>query len=120
MSEEVKQHLSAPFVFGRKKWLEQMLLHFLTHPNNVVGDADANVVAWLQFFGAHLALLGWVDCERSRFQREAAAVSHRIACIYHQVQDDVRELAGIHFGVQAFFVAVEMALHRNIFAQETQ
>ena len=95
----------AAFVFGREKWLEQMLFYFITHPDAVVGDADANVVARLKFFGVDLLLLGCVDCERSRFQREAATVSHRIARIYHQVQDDLRKLAGIHFGVHTLFAA---------------
>ena len=101
---------AAAFVFGREKWLEQMLFHFVAHPDAVVGDADANVLARLELAGADLVFFGGLDRDRSCFQRKAAAVSHRIARVHHQVQDDLRKLAGIHFGVQAVFAAIEMAL----------
>src|SRR6202011_5268227 len=58
-------------------------------------------------------------CDRGS-QSQAATTWHGIARIHSQIQNDLRELAGIDFDVSALFLTVQMGNDGDVFAQETQ
>ena len=61
-----------------------------------------------------------LDHGRAGFQGKTAAARHRVARVDHEVENDLRQLAGIDFGVHALLAALEMALHGNVFAEQAQ
>jgi hypothetical protein len=62
--------------------------------------------------------LGEID--NRGLERELAAFRHRVAGIHSQIENDLRNLAGVGLDVRAFFLVVEMANDRNIFADEPE
>ena len=111
---------AAAFVFRGEERLEEMLLHFVGHATAVIGDTDPDVIAGRQFLRVALVIVRWFHRDGGRFQRETAAVRHRVARVHDEVQNDLGKLAGIDLGVHAVFAALEIALHGNVFAQQAQ
>ena len=67
------------FLLGGEERFEEMRFHFVAHSASSVGDADEDVLARGKLFGSASRFRFLANIDNRCFERELAAVLHRIA-----------------------------------------